>query len=382
MKPNELAEIIEKKIHASSLVSVKGRVIKALGTVIHGIMPGVKLGEMCLLRDPDTDTSLPCEVIGFHEDQTILTPIGEITGLSPRTQIIPLGRPHLIHLTEKMKGMLLSGMGRDLSAPDIPLEGTPCQVYANAPNPLQRTPISQSFTTGIKVVDGLLTVAKGQRLGLFAAPGVGKSTLISMLTKGCEADTIVLALIGERGREVGEFVDSLPEEVRKKAVIVVATSDKSPMERVKAAYVATTVAEFFRDKGENVLFLMDSITRFARSLREVGLSAGEPPTRRGYPPSIYQALPKLVERSGNSSQGSITAFYTVLIEGDDANDPIADEMASLLDGQFLLSRTLQQQGHYPAIDSLKSISRCMTSVISKDHAEDARIIKELFQSRP
>lgn len=373
----QVANMIMKNVESSLLFSPQGWVTKVSGTVVHAVVPGAKMGEMCLLRDPDGSFEVLAEVIGFYEDHSILTPIGEMTGLSTQTQVMPLGRPHQINLARDLKGHVLDGMGHPLSETES-LKGVPCLVQQSSPHPLERQLIDQPFVTGVKAIDGLMTVGRGQRVGIFAAPGVGKSTLISTFARSQDADTVVIALIGERGREVREFIETIPEDVRRKAIIVVATSDKSPLERVKAAYVATTVAEYFRESGENVLFLMDSITRFARSLREVGLSAGEPPARRGYPPSIYQALPKLIERTGNSKNGSITAFYTVLVEGDDMNDPIADEVASLLDGQIVLSRELQQKSHYPAIDPLKSISRCMIHVTEQQHQEDAMSVKNLL----
>lgn len=380
MDISQVSHKIRKSLDEASLFTPKGWVSKVASTVVHGVVPGVKMGEMCSLVNPSDGKETLAEVIGFDGDQAILTPIGDTTGLSTASEITPLRRQHQIYLDASLKGHVLDGMGQPLttSKDETRVKGEPYLVEAPPPNPLDRQGITQPFVTGVKVIDGLMTVGQGQRVGLFAAPGVGKSTLISTMTQVSEADSIVIALIGERGREVREFLEGIPDEVRKKTVIVAATSDKSPMERTKAAYVATSVAEYFRDQGENVLFLMDSITRFARALREVGLSAGEPPARRGYPPSIYRALPRLIERTGTSDKGTITAFYTVLVEGDDMNDPIADEVASLLDGQLILSRELQQAGHYPAIDPLKSLSRCMNRVTSEGHQVAANQMKDML----
>lgn len=381
MKTNKIADAIESNLDRRPLHSSRGRVNKVVGPVIHGHVPGVKVGDLCQLQDPKSNFDCLAEVIGFNEDLTILTPFSDIQGLSPETEINPTGRQHEVFIHAGLKGQVLDGMGKALSKDDAEsgqIIGEHRPVMSLPPDPLKRKKIDKPFVTGVKIIDSLLTVGRGQRIGLLAAPGVGKSTLLGSISQSADADTIVVALIGERGREVNEFIEKIPEDIRKKTVLVIATSDRSPMERVKAAYVATAVAEYFRDQGENVLFLLDSITRFARSLRDVGLSAGETPTRRGYPPSIYQALPKLVERTGNNDLGTITAFYTVLVEGNDMSDPIADEVSSLLDGQFILSRELQQKGQYPAIDPLKSLSRCMTAVTSEQHQEHAQQIKDLL----
>ena len=370
------SENIIKNIKERPLFTPKGWVTSVGSTVVRGVVPGVKTKEMCLLRTPEGVETLS-EVVGFDKENVILSPVGDTGGLSKDTEIIPLGRPHQVFLSPALKGHVLDGMGKVISKTEKSLpKGEACLVEAAPPDPLERTPIKEAYITGVKAIDALMTVGHGQRIGLFASPGVGKSTLISTMSQSEGVDTIVIALIGERGREVSEFLEAIPEKAREKVVVVVATSDKSPMERAKAAYVATSVAEYFRDRGERVLFLMDSITRYARALREVGLSAGEPPARRGYPPSIYRELPRLIERTGTSSKGSITAFYTVLVEGDDMNDPIADEVASLLDGQIILSRQLQQMGHYPAIDPLKSLSRCMNRVTSEGHQEAALMMKD------
>ena len=374
---NHIVENITEGFTHRRFVEVHGRVVKVVGTLVHAVVPGAEIGELCILRTP-SKPDLSAEVVGFNDNLTFLSPIGDVDGISRKTEVYPLGHGHQIKISNDVIGRVLDGMG-------IPLDGDPldetktetCPVQAQAPQPLSRPLITKALPTGVRAIDALCTLGQGQRVGLFSAPGVGKSTLIKMIAKATAADTVVIGLIGERGREVREFIDSLPQKVREKSVIVVATSDKSAIERVKAAFVATTVAEFFRDQGQNVLFLMDSITRFARSIREIGLAAGEPPTRRGFPPSVFKALPQLIERTGSAPKGAITAVYTVLVEGDDVNDPVADETASLLDGQIILSRKLQQQGHYPAIDVLRSLSRCMPQVVEKSHETAANRFREL-----
>jgi type III secretion protein N (ATPase) len=324
---------------------------------------------------------MKAEVVGFAKDAALLTPIGDMYGISATTEVTPTGRAHMVPVGNGLLGRVLDGLGNPMDFDERgPLEADHFYpVFAEAPDPMKRRVIKDPLELGVKAIDGLLTCGEGQRMGIFAAAGGGKSTLLGMLVKGADVDVTVIALIGERGREVREFIEhELGDEGRKKAVIVCATSDKSSMERAKAAYVATAIAEYFRDQGKKVLFLMDSVTRFARAQREIGLAAGEPPTRRGYPPSVFATLPKLMERVGMNDKGSITALYTVLVEGDDMTEPIADETRSILDGHIILSRALASANHYPAIDVLASASRVMNNVTAPEHRKAAGRMRELM----
>ncbi|MFI3271131.1 MAG: type III secretion system ATPase SctN [Pseudomonadota bacterium] len=362
-----------------SPVDVRGRVIQVVGTIIKAIVPGVKIGELCTLRCPWDGATIQAEVVGFAEDAALLTPLDDIQGISASTEVIPSGDVHKVSVGPSLLGRVLDGLGRPIDGgPDIIPE---CHypVYADPPNPMKRRIIDKPVSLGLRVLDGMLTCGEGQRMGIFAAAGGGKSTLLSSLTKGASVDVTVLALIGERGREVREFIEhDLGKDGMKKAVLVVATSDRSAMERLKASYVATAIAEYFRDQGKSVLLLMDSVTRFGRALREIGLAAGEPPTRRGFPPSVFSSLPKLMERAGNSDKGSITALYTVLVEGDDMTEPIADETRSILDGHIILSRKLAAANHYPAIDVLASVSRVMNAITTKEHKQAANAVRAMM----
>jgi type III secretion protein N (ATPase) len=360
---------------------IKGRVTQVVGTIIKAVVPTVKVGEVCLLRNPGERFEMKAEVVGFSRDAALLTPIGEMYGISAATEVTPTGRAHMVPVGGGLLGRVLDGLGRPLDAAERgPLEADKFYpVFADAPDPLTRRIISQPLELGVRALDALLTCGEGQRMGIFAAAGGGKSTLMGMLVKGAAVDVTVIALIGERGREVREFVENeLGDAGRRRSVVVCATSDKSSMERAKAAYVATAIAEYFRDQGKKVLFLMDSVTRFARAQREIGLAAGEPPTRRGYPPSVFATLPRLMERVGMNDKGSITALYTVLVEGDDMTEPIADETRSILDGHVILSRRLAAANHYPAIDVLASTSRVMNAVVSRQHREAAGRLRELM----
>ncbi|WP_407048028.1 type III secretion system ATPase SctN [Methyloraptor flagellatus] len=314
------------------------------------------------------------ECVGFLDQEALLSPIGETQGVSPQTEVRRTGRVQAVPVGSGLCGRVLDGLGNFIDGKTDSFEPeTWYPVYKDPPDPMKRRVIDRPLPMGVRALDGMLTVGEGQRLGIFAAAGGGKSTLLSMLVKGAAVDITVMALIGERGREVREFIEhDLGPEGMAKSVIVVATSDRSSMERAKAAYMATAIAEYFRDQGKRVLFLMDSVTRFARAQREIGLAAGEPPTRRGFPPSVFATLPKLMERVGMNDRGSITAFYTVLVEGDDMNEPVADETRSILDGHIILSRKLAAQGHYPAIDVLTSKSRVMSNVAARDHLGMAR----------
>ncbi len=376
-----IAEVLDRAVEDAQLIDVKGRVIQVVGTIIRASVPGVKVGEVCLLRDPWEGSEMQAEVIGFTKESVLLTALGQMTGLSAQTEVIPTRRVHMVPVGDSLLGRVLDGLGRPLDA-DVrgPLhpEGY-YPVYADPPNPLERRIISKPIALGVRALDGLLTCGEGQRMGIFAAAGGGKSTLLAQIVRNTEAEVTVLALIGERGREVREFLEKdLGEEGLRKSVVVCSTSDRSAMERLKAAYVATSIAESFRDKGRRVLLLMDSVTRFGRAQREIGLAAGEPPTRRGFPPSVFSELPKLMERAGNSAKGSITALYTVLVEGDDMTEPIADETRSILDGHIILSRRLAQMNHYPAIDILQSVSRCQNAIVTPEHRAAASRLRAIL----
>ena len=374
-----IGPLLEEAVQTTTTIDVRGRVEQVVGTIIRAVVPGVKVGELCLLKNPWESFELKAEVVGFIRNVALLSPLGSCQGVSPATEVIPTGEILSIPVGPELLGRTLDGLGE-------PLDGGPalrCRehypVFAPAPNPMTRMRISKPLSLGIRSLDGVLTCGEGQRMGIFAAAGGGKSTLLSTILKGCTADVCVLALIGERGREVREFIENdIGPEGRKKSVLVVSTSDRSSMERLKAAYTSTAIAEYFRDQGKSVLLMMDSVTRFARAQREIGLAAGEPPTRRGFPPSVFSELPKLMERAGNNDKGSITALYTVLVEGDDMTEPVADETRSILDGHIVLSRKLASKGHYPAIDVNQSVSRLMNSIVTKEQKKNAQRLRQIL----
>jgi type III secretion protein N (ATPase) len=375
---NAWAGSIAERVAGFEPYVVTGRVRKVVGTIIHAAVPNVQVGEIVELVTRATGHRLLAECVGFLDEEALLSPIGETQGVSPRTEVRRTGRVQSVGVGPGLKGRVLDGLGQFVdSKTDVFEPETFYPVYKDPPDPMKRRVIDTAMPLGIRALDGLLTCGEGQRMGIFAAAGGGKSTLLSMLVKGAAVDVTVLALIGERGREVREFIEhDLGPEGMARSVIVVATSDKSSMERAKAAFVATAIAEYFRDQGQKVLFLMDSVTRFARAQREIGLAAGEPPTRRGFPPSVFATLPKLMERVGMNDKGSITALYTVLVEGDDMNEPVADETRSILDGHIILSRKLAAGNHYPAIDVLTSKSRVMDAVTTKEHVQMARKVNK------
>lgn len=376
-----ITDMLQTALAQAKVAQVRGRVVQVTGTIIRAVIPSVKIGEICVLRSPGDDAAIKAEVVGFSHGSALLMPMGDMQGISSDTEVIPTGQVHMVPVGNTLLGRVLDGMGDPMdTAIRGPLHTTRFYpVLTGAPDPLKRRIIKQPLALGVRALDGLLTCGEGQRLGVFAAAGGGKSTLMAMLVKGADVDVTVVALIGERGREVREFLEhELGEEGMRRAVIICATSDKSSMERSKAAYVATAIAEFFRDQGKRVLFLMDSVTRFARAQREIGLAAGEPPTRRGFPPSVFATLPRLMERVGMGHKGSITALYTVLVEGDDMTEPIADETRSILDGHIILSRKLASANHYPAIDVLASVSRVMNMVVTPEHKKIAGRLRELM----
>jgi len=376
-----IVPMLRRAIVRTSAVRLRGRVIQVTGTVIKAMVPTVKIGEICILRNPGETLDMKAEVVGFSKGTALLMPTGDTHGISAETEVIPTGRVHMVAVGAELLGRVLDGLGNPLDADSYGSLSTARSypVFADAPDPLRRKIITTPISLGVRAIDGLLTCGEGQRMGIFAAAGGGKSTLIAMLVRNADVDVTVVALIGERGREVREFLENdLGEEGRAKAVIVCATSDRSAMERSHAAYTATAIAEYFRDQGKRVLLLMDSVTRFARAQREIGLAAGEPPTRRGFPPSVFATLPKLMERSGMNDKGSITALYTVLVEGDDMTEPIADETRSILDGHIILSRKLASGNHYPAIDVLASVSRVMNAIVSDEHRRAGLRVRELI----
>lgn len=353
-----------------------GRVADALGTLVRVTGIKARIGEICMLRNPEGDFRLPTEVVGIADGQTLLTPLGSLQGMSCSAEVVATGMQATVGVGDQLVGRILDahGIAIDERAPVRALEQVP--IYRASPSPLRRRLINKHFTTGISAIDSVLTLGEGQRIGVFAAAGGGKSTLLSMLARGGQADVNVIVLIGERGREVGEFVHyHLGEEGLQRSVVIVATSDRPAMERSRAAYVSTAIAEYFRDQGKRVLLLVDSVTRFARALRDVGLAVGEPPVRRGFPPSVFTALPQLFERAGNSEKGSITAVYSILMEDEEEFDPIVEEARSILDGHIRLSRKLAAAAHYPAIDVLDSISRVMPRIVSQDHLNAAAKVR-------
>ena len=361
------------------ITTVNGRITETVGMIIKAVVPNVKIGEVCLVkRDGEP---LRTEVVGFTADEVYLSPLGEMSGIGPSSEVIPTRLPLSIKVGPELLGRILNGLGEAIDEDTKgPLE---CKetfsVLRAPPNPLTRQRITEPISTGIRAIDAILTTGKGQRVGIFAAAGGGKSTTMGMIARYAQADVNVISLIGERGRELRDFLEKdLGPEGLKKSVIVVSTSDQASQLRLNAAYVGTAIAEYFRDQGKSVILMMDSVTRFARALREVGLAAGEPPARAGYTPSVFSTLPKLLERSGNSDKGSITAFYTILVAGDDMNEPVADEVRSILDGHIILSAELARQYHYPAIDVLSSASRVLTSIVGKEHLQLVGKVKEVL----
>jgi ATP synthase in type III secretion protein N len=378
MRLARLVPRLKEAVDLGGASQPRGRVRSITGTILRAAIPAARIGELCYLRDPVSGKSVPAEVVGFQGDEAILTPIGDMEGLSNLTEVTCTGAAIEIPVGSAMLGRVVDPLGNFLDGPSPSLfERYP--LHRDAPSPLQRAVIATPVRLGVRALDGLLTAGLGQRIGIFGEAGSGKSSLLSSIVRGSAADVLVIGLIGERGREVREFVENqLDAASRARSVLVVSTSDRPAMERVKAAYVATSIAEYFRDQGLNVLLVLDSITRFARAQREIGLSAGEPPTRRGFPPSFFAALPRLLERAGRSDRGSITALYTVLTEGDASQDPVAEEVRSILDGHVVLSPELAARNHFPAIDILASRSRLMTNVVGAEHRSLAAEIRSLL----
>ena len=358
-------------------VEVRGRITRVVGLLVESSGPAAGIGELCALAAGDALFGM-AEVVGFREGTTLLMPLNGMEGIRPGLEVVATGRPLMTPCGPQLIGRVLDGLGNPIDGKG-PVGGHKRPVTGTAPHPLTRMRISKPMGTGVRALDGFLTLARGQRLGIFAGSGVGKSVLLGMLAKRCEAEVNVICLIGERGREVREFLErDLGEEGMKRSVVVCATSDQPAVARVKAAFTATAIAESFRDEGRDVLLMMDSSTRLAMAQREIGLAIGEPPATKGYTPSVFALLPQVFERAGTSDKGSITGLYTVLVDGDDLEEPVADAIRSILDGHVVLSRDLANKNHFPAIDVLKSISRCMGDVIDDDHRKASRELLSLM----
>lgn len=370
-------QALNTKIQNTDFTYVDGMVKKVIGLTIE--VEGIKafVGEVCTIYN-EKNQPITCEVVGFKENNVILMPLGELSGISPGCRVVPEGKPLSIKCSDDLLGKILDGLGNPLT--DVELKGgTAYKLDRDPPDPLKRRRIKDILPTGVRAIDGFLTVGEGQRVGIFAGSGVGKSTTLGMIAKYAEADVNVISLVGERGREVLDFIErDLGEEGLRKSVIVCATSDRPALVRLKGAFTATAIAEYFRDQGKKVILMMDSVTRFAMAQREIGLAIGEPPATKGYTPSVFAMLPRLMERSGMSDIGSITAFYTVLVDGDDFNEPIADAVRGILDGHIVLSRALAAKNHFPAIDVLNSISRLMSEIVDDEHKQIASAARDLL----
>lgn len=377
-----MATVDLKKYHTKlerlDLLGCRGSVVRVVGTTVESKGPPVGIGQLCDICLSD-GRRIPAEVVGFHNTNRVLMPLESIEGIAPGDQVVRRATPRSILLGPQILGRVVDALGRPIDGKG-PIKATDRRMLDQPTTPpMSRRRIDQPLAFGIRSFDGLLTCGKGQRLGIFAGSGVGKSTLLGEVARSSDAGVNVLALVGERGREVRQFIEeSLGPEGLARSVVVVATSDTSPVQRVKAAFTAATIAEYFRDRGKDVLFMMDSLTRFAQAQREIGLAAGEPPTTKGYCPSVFSEMPKLTERLGCSDRGTITGVLTVLVEADDMTDPIADSARSLLDGHIVLSRKLAEHGHYPAVDILQSISRLMPSVVSKEHMLAAQRLRAIY----
>jgi FliI/YscN family ATPase len=365
------------KVGTAPRFTVCGRVTRVIGQVVEVSSLPVAVGEICrIVRDEQN--GILAQAVGFHEKGILLMPLGEIEGIRPGAVVIPLGRGFYVHVGEELIGRVLNGLGRPLDGGRPTRSPLRCPLSAKRPNPLDRSRIRKPLGTGVRAIDGLITLGEGQRIGIMSGSGVGKSVLLGMIARHTTADVNVIALLGERGREVREFIESdLGRRGLERSVVVVATSDEAAVVRATGALVATAIAEYFRDTGRNVLLMMDSITRVAMAWREIGLAVGEPPTTKGYPASVFAALPRLLERAGTAKQGSITGLYTVLVEGDDFNEPIADATRAILDGHILMTRQLANAKHFPAIDVLGSVSRVRDAVVSKVHLEAAKTLLQV-----
>lgn len=379
MEPPPSFDKLISHLEEVELTTVHGRITEVIGMLIRAIIPQVKMGELCLIKR--AGEPLAAEVVGFTKEEVILSPLGDMKGIGPSSEVVPMRMPMHIKVGPNLLGRVLNGLGAPMDEETKgPLKVSETYPVINPPpDPLKRTLITKPISVGVRGIDAVLTCGKGQRVGIFSAAGVGKSTLLGMIARNAVADINVISLIGERGREVREFLQNdLGPEGMKRSVIIVSTSDQAAQMRLNAAYVGTAIAEYFRDQGKSVILMMDSVTRFARALREIGLAAGEPPARAGYTPSVFAILPRLLERAGNSDKGSITAFYTILVAGDDMNEPIADEVRSIVDGHIVLSSELARQYHYPPIDVLASVSRVLSHIVDKPHLELIGKLREVL----
>ncbi len=377
MEINEILARVKRQLEEGALWSVMGRVDKVVGLTIESVGPNAPLGELCEIDS--TNSKVLAEIVGFKENKVVLMPLSETEGLSIGAPIRATGEKLSAPVGSNVLGRVIDGLGN-------PLDDKPLPAYkfyplnASPPNPIKRKMIKTPLPVGVRAIDAFLTIGKGQRIGIFSGSGVGKSTLMGMIARNAKSDVNVICLVGERGREVREFIERDLRSGIKRSVVVVATSDKPALVRVKAIFTATAIAEYFRDQGKDVLLMVDSLTRFALAQREVGLAIGEPPATRGYTPSVFALFPKILERAGNSEKGSITGIYTVLVEGDDINEPVSDTARGILDGHIVLTRELANANHYPAIDVLKSVSRVMPSVVDKETVESAMILRDLMST--
>jgi flagellum-specific ATP synthase len=365
-------------IRSADLLRINGKVRQVIGTVVESNGPPMSIGETAQIIYRRSAEPMLAEAVGFRDSKVLLMPLGDIGGIAAGSDVVALGHPLQIGLTSALLGRVLDGLGRPIDGLGR-IDAVPAEITGDPPNALRRRRVTEPLGMGVRSVDGLLTCGKGQRVGIFSGSGVGKSTMLGMIARNTTADVNVIALVGERGKEVRDFIErDLGEAGLKRSVVVVATSDQPALVRIKAAYVATRIAEFFRDAGLDVMLMMDSVTRFAMAQREVGLAIGEPTTTRGYTPSVFAALPKLLERAGTSETGTITALYTVLVEGDDMNEPVADAVRAILDGHIVLSRKMASANQFPAVDVLASVSRVMPDVTSEAHFSAASKVRDLL----
>ncbi|ARJ41335.1 EscN/YscN/HrcN family type III secretion system ATPase [Pantoea alhagi] len=374
----------QQRLRQPDAVSVYGRITGISGILLECSLPRARIGDLCRI-ERDAEESVMAEVVGFNPQHTLLSALGPLDGIAQGARVTPLYLPHSISVSDALLGCVLDGFGRPIDGQGVGAFALPGEaertipVLGDAPPPTARPRISTPLPTGVRAIDGMLTIGVGQRVGVFAGAGCGKTTLLAELARNAPCDAIVFGLIGERGRELREFLDhELDEELRSRTVLICSTSDRSSMERARAAFTATAIAEAFREQGKSVLLILDSLTRFARAQREIGLALGEPPGRGGLPPSVYTLLPGLLERAGQTEKGAITALYSVLIEADSMNDPVADEVRSLIDGHIVLSRRLAERGHYPAIDVLTSLSRTMSNVVTREQMRDATQLRRMM----
>jgi flagellum-specific ATP synthase len=379
MDEANLFSVLESDLEKLQLIKINGRVVQVVGLVAESQGPDVRVGDLCRICFRDGSHGLDAEVVGFRGDRVLLMPLGDLREVGPGSDVLSMDRPLGVAVGEGLLGRILDGLGEPLDDKG-PLAVTDFYpLHADPPHPLRRQMVEKPLSVGVRVIDGFLTLGTGQRIGIFSGSGVGKSTLLGMMARYTTADVNVISLVGERGREVREFIErDLGEEGLKRSVLVIATSDQPPLIRLKAALTATAIAEFFRDKGKNVLLMMDSVTRVARAQREIGLAIGEPPATRGYTPSVFEVLPQILERAGAGEYGSITGVYTLRVEGDDMNEPVADTVRGVLDGHIVLSRKIAARNFYPSVSVLESVSRVMPAIVSPEHLDAAGRVRDLL----